>query len=285
MSSFHRTCLGYGCFISFTLSCLVLMKAAAIPTIVLALVRTRGRFDGLSKDREAYPQNYDLFHKDTGQANYPSGFIDWADVLHPDLDQSDGLAFDLNLTIDAMRSLNEHSVDQSGEEEISTNLGSSNHVCSFCSVHMWFEERLIRPSTTQNLKFSLCCVEGKVWLHPFREIPSPLSFLLDYKRGGLAKCFRENIRLYNSLFEFTSIGRKVDDEINRRPGPYVFRLCGQNHHKIGSLLPVDGASPKFSQLHIYDIANELSNRMFVFASTTGPKPQEDIFNQLIKMFN
>ncbi|XVF71905.1 hypothetical protein PTKIN_Ptkin12aG0077500 [Pterospermum kingtungense] len=205
--------------------------------------------------------------------------------LHPDLNQSGGLASDHNLAIDAIRSSNEHSINQSGEEEIPINLGGLNHICSFCGAHMWFEERLIRPSTTQNLKFSQCCVERKVWLPPFRETSSPLNTLLDYNGGGSAKCFRENIRLYNSLFQFTSIGGKINDEINRRPGPYVFRLCGQNHHKIGSLLPIDGASPKFAQLYIYDTANELSNRMSMFASASRPKPQEDIVNQLIQMFN
>ena len=33
------------------------------------------------------------------------------------------------------------------------------------------------------------------------------------------------------------------------------------HHRIGSLLPPDGSSPKFIQLYIYDTANEVSNRL------------------------
>ncbi|XP_075654823.1 uncharacterized protein LOC142624994 [Castanea sativa] len=38
---------------------------------------------------------------------------------------------------------------------------------------------------------------------------------------------------------------KVDKTVNDGNGPYVFRLNGQNHHLIGSLLPVEGSEPKF----------------------------------------
>ncbi|XVF55792.1 hypothetical protein PTKIN_Ptkin06aG0065300 [Pterospermum kingtungense] len=68
------------------------------------------------EDREAYARNYDLFHTDIEQVNYPSGFIDRADFFHPDLNQSGGLAFDHNPVIDAMRSSNKYSVDQSANE-------------------------------------------------------------------------------------------------------------------------------------------------------------------------
>ncbi|KAJ9558878.1 hypothetical protein OSB04_013492 [Centaurea solstitialis] len=53
---------------------------------------------------------------------------------------------------------------------------------------------------------------------------------------------------------------KVDSSINNGHGPYVYRLHGQNYHCIGSLLPIEGSVPKFSQLYIYDTENELSNR-------------------------
>lgn len=47
------------------------------------------------------------------------------------------------------------------------------------------------------------------------------------------------------------MGGKIDNEINNGRGPYVFRLNGQNHPKIGSLLPPIGC-PKFARLYIYD---------------------------------
>ena len=62
------------------------------------------------------------------------------------------------------------------------------------------------------------------------------------------------------MFSFTSMGGEVDYSVNRGRGPFVFRIGGENYHSIGSLLPNDGSTPKFSQLYIYDTDNEISNR-------------------------
>nr|GEZ14365.1 hypothetical protein [Tanacetum cinerariifolium] len=67
-------------------------------------------------------------------------------------------------------------------------------------------------------------------------------------------------RAYNMMFSFTSMGGKVDSSVNKGCGPYVYRLQGQNYPLMGSLLPVAGSTPKFSQLYIYDTENEVSNR-------------------------
>nr|KAJ0196049.1 hypothetical protein LSAT_V11C700371220 [Lactuca sativa] len=48
--------------------------------------------------------------------------------------------------------------------------------------------------------------------------------------------------------------------------PYVFRHSGQNYHCMGSLLPIDGSKPNFSQLYIYDTENEVSNRQHAFST-------------------
>lgn len=69
------------------------------------------------------------------------------------------------------------------------------------------------------------------------------------------------------MFQFTSVGGKVDEGVNRRLGPYFFRICGQNYHRIGSFLPVDGQQLKFAQLYIYDTKHEVSNRMQPFSSS------------------
>ena len=73
--------------------------------------------------------------------------------------------------------------------------------------------------------------------------------------------FKNNIRTYNNMFAFTSMGGKINDSINKKGrGPYVFRLHGQTYHSIGSLLPAPGMPPKFEQLYIYDNENETENR-------------------------
>ena len=69
------------------------------------------------------------------------------------------------------------------------------------------------------------------------------------------------MRLYNSIFAFTSTGGKVDNSVNCGGAPYVYRLNGQNHHLFGSLIPDEGEDPKFCQLYIYDTQNEVQNRL------------------------
>lgn len=67
------------------------------------------------------------------------------------------------------------------------------------------------------------------------------------------------------LFAFTSMGANIDNSLNRGGGPYVFKINGQVHHRIGSLLPSEETPLKFSQLYIYyDTQNEIENRMRVF---------------------
>lgn len=63
------------------------------------------------------------------------------------------------------------------------------------------------------------------------------------------------------MFSFTSMGGKVDISVNQSRGPRTFKLFGQNYHQIGSLLPLDGSTPKFAQLYIYDTENEVKNRL------------------------
>lgn len=76
-----------------------------------------------------------------------------------------------------------------------------------------------------------------------------------------AKHFRRNIRSYNSMFAFTSMGVEIDLSLNNGSSPPIFRLHGQNYPLIGSLLPTGNATPKFAQLYIYDTENEITNMM------------------------
>ncbi|PNX62925.1 ATP-dependent DNA helicase PIF1, partial [Trifolium pratense] len=71
---------------------------------------------------------------------------------------------------------------------------------------------------------------------------------------------------YNSMFAFTSLGGKVETERNDGWGPPQFILRGQNYHRLGSLLPDQGSTPKFAQLYIYDTINESANRIKHFRS-------------------
>ncbi|XP_020103317.1 uncharacterized protein LOC109720538 isoform X3 [Ananas comosus] len=165
-------------------------------------------------------------------------------------------------------------------------LGLPEYECQFCGALLWYNERIYKSRNEHIPRFSLCCQEGRIYLPLLRETPHILETLLDYQGGREGRKFRDNIRLYNSMFAFTSIGAKVDTGINKSPGPYVFRINGQNHHIIGSLLPSDGHRPKFAQLYIYDTENEVANRMNAFG-TDGNLQNIDrnIVADLIQMFD
>lgn len=51
--------------------------------------------------------------------------------------------------------------------------------------------------------------------------------------------FMKNIRGYNNMFSMTSFGGKVDEDINKTVGPYVFKVSGQVCHWIGVFGVVD----------------------------------------------
>jgi hypothetical protein len=61
------------------------------------------------------------------------------------------------------------------------------------------------------------------------------------------------------MFAFTSLGAKIDNGVNKGPGPYVFKINGQVHHRIRSLLSDEGAAPVYAQLYIFYTKNEVQN--------------------------
>ncbi|XP_057418466.1 uncharacterized protein LOC130712665 [Lotus japonicus] len=142
-------------------------------------------------------------------------------------------------------------------------LGDASYVCSNCQSIMWYEERVVKSDHSKIPKFNICCMKGKITL-PFLRKPPQLLYNLMNEIDDRYKNFKENIRAYNSLFSFTSLGGKVESGINDGNGPPQFILSGQNYHRIGSLIPPEGAPPKFAQLYIYDTQNESSNRMKYF---------------------
>lgn len=125
---------------------------------------------------------------------------------------------------------------------------------------MWSNEKTGKIKSTGAAAYSLCCLKGKVDL-PFLPKPPPLLLDLLTDKEPRAQNFKENIRAYNSMFSFTSMGGKVQKSINNGGGPPQFVLSGQNYHRIGSLIPSQGQTPKFAQLYIWDTQNENANRV------------------------
>ncbi|KAK3021307.1 hypothetical protein RJ639_046878, partial [Escallonia herrerae] len=122
--------------------------------------------------------------------------------------------------------------------------------------------------------------QGRVKLPLLRQPPEELEELLEQAK------FIESVVAYNSMFAFTSLRGKIDIMVNNGKGPYIFLLGGQNHHRIGSLLPPEGQLPKFAQLYIYDSQNEVANRMAAFSKDNGSSTLDaNIVEKLDRIFD
>ncbi|CAN1795966.1 ATP-dependent DNA helicase PIF1 [Linum perenne] len=98
--------------------------------------------------------------------------------------------------------------------------------------------------------------------------------------------FHEHIREYNGVFCFTSLGGKVDKNLNRGDAPYIYSIGGQIFHRIGSLLPPEGNVPLFAQLYMVDSANEVEHRMNSFTTDANSNPlRPQIVKDLKDMFD
>ncbi|XP_012834976.1 PREDICTED: uncharacterized protein LOC105955730 [Erythranthe guttata] len=151
---------------------------------------------------------------------------------------------------------NDDAVDDTDYED----LGDQTYECPFFGSMMWYGERIDKHRQTSRPKFGLCCMSGKVQLPKIRDAPPTLNNLV-FGTDRRSKHFQENVRSYNMMFSFTSLGGKVQTSINNGSGPYTFLLHGHNYHLLGSLLPEEGTRPKFAQLYIFDTENEIHNRI------------------------
>ena len=118
-----------------------------------------------------------------------------------------------------------------------TDVGALSVECTHCGT-------LKFPEDTE----SLCCLKGNVQLEAF---PQPQSFLRHLYEGtdSAGRHFLHNIHKYNSAFQMTSFGC---NEITMAGFNPSFRVQGQVYHRIGSLVPSAGESPKFSQIYFID---------------------------------
>ncbi|WVZ98426.1 hypothetical protein U9M48_043872, partial [Paspalum notatum var. saurae] len=117
-------------------------------------------------------------------------------------------------------------------------LGLPIYNCKYCNAVFWFAERNKTESKRcKQIVYSNCCKHEEIKIPPLKQPPQFLSMLLKNKENSLSKHFMQKIRQYNSLFAFTSMGGNINKNINKGDGPYVFRINGQIHHRIGSLLP------------------------------------------------
>jgi hypothetical protein len=57
------------------------------------------------------------------------------------------------------------------------------------------------------------------------------------------------------------MGANIDRSVNDGGGPNIFKISGAICHRIGSLLPQEGNTPKYAELYIYHGGDEVDNRI------------------------
>jgi hypothetical protein len=109
------------------------------------------------------------------------------------------------------------------------------------------------------------------------HLENPPKYLQDL----LDNCneFKNNIRAYNSVFAFTSLGASIDKKLIEKKGNYCFRIHGSIYHYMGSLLPQQKEDAKFAQIYIYDTDFQTNIR-----SKLMPSLDKKILIGLQKMF-
>lgn len=102
--------------------------------------------------------------------------------------------------------------------------------CHFCQASMWYQELKNKSGHTTIPKFELCYRDGKIVL-PFIEQPPELLKMCIYdKILPKSKNYQNNIRTYNLVFSFTSLGMQFDTTHSKGIGPPTLRLHGQTCH-------------------------------------------------------
>lgn len=94
-------------------------------------------------------------------------------------------------------------------------------MCESCHAFMWYNERAEKQKRSAKLLFSLCCMKGKISLPKSKDPPSTLSELI-FNQEPISKHFQEQIRSYNMMFSFTSLGGKIVTSINFGAAPILF---------------------------------------------------------------
>src|ERR1044072_4900423 len=93
--------------------------------------------------------------------------------------------------------------------------------CKHCGALLWYDERSEKSKKPLKPNFSICCMKGIVRIPNLDDPPKLLANLLNGE-DPMSNHFLDNIRTYNSMFAFTSIGGKVKTDINDGGGPPQF---------------------------------------------------------------
>ena len=100
-------------------------------------------------------------------------------------------------------------------------VGDCDYNCLWCGAYFWYMKRVGKNYNPTQLTFSMCCSKGKIQLPLLNTPPDSLVSLIN---GVDQRSFHflHNIRSYNSMFAFTSIGRRIVRSVNDGSGPSQF---------------------------------------------------------------
>ena len=80
---------------------------------------------------------------------------------------------------------------------------------------------------------------------PFLKNSLELLYALLTNDDEISRYFKENIRAYNMIFSFTSLGGDTENSVIASGGPQMFQIHRDNYRRIGSLRPDNDIPPKF----------------------------------------
>ncbi|GJY91610.1 hypothetical protein Tco_0506806 [Tanacetum coccineum] len=151
-------------------------------------------------------------------------------------------------------------------------IGDCDRSCQYCGAMFWYGEWLKGYSDIRAQRYHKYCRGGKIVMRRERDPPNYIKHMLKDRH------FLDNIRAYNHMFAITSFGAHIDESVNNRRGPYIFKVSGQIYHWIGAMCPPSSDAPLFLQLYIYDTQNEVTNRMRHF----GGEANNDLDSKIIQ---
>ncbi|GJW02772.1 hypothetical protein Tco_1561628, partial [Tanacetum coccineum] len=115
--------------------------------------------------------------------------------------------------------------------------------CESCGALLWHAKTLRKAIDVMNELYSICYGRGKIKLGTeLKQPPKLLKDLITNIRNK-STSFIENIRRYNSMFAFTSMGCQVDDTVDMGRGMFCYRIHGENYHRLGALIPETARNP------------------------------------------
>ena len=152
--------------------------------------------------------------------------------------------------------------------------------CTHCHARLWNQER-VSSSSLSRPRFNICCQQGTVQLPELSPAPTEIVQRL-YGSDSNSAHFRSNIRAYNNVLSFTSLGANIDHTVaNARGRAYNFRIHRSMYHSIGSLLPNENKTPAFAQIYVLDNSSaETANRHAVAPVTLNNAVLQQLQNMM-----